>query len=136
MRALTASEVDDLLNRNGTIKARVLEFEFLVTAFGWDDLYTRPGFLEFDVTVPGAIPPEGITFDDPVYGRVLIDPDPEGTLHFSAGVPPGAGQPVNPNALPNVVPDVNELLQTLALGAIAIGALWVVLEAEPWRHHA
>lgn len=131
-RELKADEVDAFLARNPSVGARVIEFNALVFAFGWDQIRTEPGFLEFDMTIPGAIPPDGIAVQDSVFARVVIFPDASGNLHFTAFAPAGVGHDVGATGLPPL-PDPSKIVSYLFLGGLALGGLAVVLELKPWR---
>jgi hypothetical protein len=118
---LNASETDELLSRNPSISARVIEWNTLVSTLEWSQVYEAGGLFSWTFSMPGAIPSEGIRFEDSVYGRVIIFPDAHGTLHFIVGYSGDVGVPVGTTGLPQL-PNIGSLvaLATLVFGFLIL----------------
>lgn len=123
---LSNAQVEAVLSRNTDLRARVLEFNTLVATLGWDQVRTAPGFLEWDFTIPGAIPPEGIYVIDPQLGNVVVFPDAAGVLRYNVSNNVGSAHLVSPSGLPPL-PSLPAITGVIALVAIA----FIVFELAP-----
>src|SRR5581483_7724196 len=83
--AMSSADVAGFLLRHPVIAARVAEFNTLVAISGYDGQKWQPaGVLEWDVTVHGWIPQQGLEIADSSldYPYVTIFPDASGMLQF------------------------------------------------------
>lgn len=129
---LTQAQVQDLLTRNPSLQAAVLEFN----AGGWFNTYlglaaaSLPGvdFLAWLATQSPAIPANGYYLQDAVYGMpyVVIYPDATGVLHFVPSASIGGASAVPTSALAG--------LTLPSLGGIgnAIGSISTILTLGAW----
>lgn len=85
-RRLTAFEVDDVLSRNGTLRNRVYQFRVMDLFLQYEQSDTSESFLEWLVTfhIPSPIPPYGLEVVDQRLGKVVVFPDDDGDLIFTA----------------------------------------------------
>lgn len=126
---LNEIQVESVFSRFPTLRARVIEFNLLVSVLTWDQVRTTPGFLEFDIDIPGAIPSDGVYVQDTVFGIVICFPDALGTLHFtgnntssSSAHQVGTSGVASLPGLPSL-PNFNLVFVVLGLIALAIMAI-------------
>jgi len=85
-RLLSYSEIAGLLARHPIVAARVAETKATMLAGLYDFNYYDLGPWVWRLKFPGIIEPIGMEVEDSTYGRVLIQPAPDGEIYFSGWI--------------------------------------------------